>query len=153
ACRERRGKQGGAKKLQEGGRNGALASLAGSMRQRGMREEAIEAALLVENAARCEPALSEDEVRAIARSIAQYPSGDEAGGVLPPYFEHNGAVHLRKMTKEGTVSVPLCNFTARIVGEVVYDDGAEQTRRLAVEGSLAGGMLLPRAEIMAADFA
>lgn len=58
----------------EGKRNSALASLAGSMRRRGMSVEAIEAALLLENATRCVPPLDETEVRRIARSVARYPA-------------------------------------------------------------------------------
>ena len=56
-----------------GRRNSHLTSLAGSMRRRGMGEEAIAAALLIENTARCEPSLSVSDVRGVARSICNYP--------------------------------------------------------------------------------
>lgn len=56
----------------EGGRNATLASLAGTMRKRGMAEDSIRAALLAENAARCRPPLTEAEVVRIAGSIAGY---------------------------------------------------------------------------------
>jgi putative DNA primase/helicase len=58
--------------VEPGGRNDRLTSLAGTMRRRGMEAEAIEAALQVHNAQRCNPPLSDDEVRAIARSVANY---------------------------------------------------------------------------------
>jgi hypothetical protein len=58
--------------LSEGQRNSALASMAGSMRQKGFGEAAIIAALLAENTDRCRPPLSESEVAKIARSIARY---------------------------------------------------------------------------------
>ena len=58
--------------IAEGGRNHALASLAGTMRRRGMTPEAIEAALVKENDARCKPPLPAGEVREIARSVARY---------------------------------------------------------------------------------
>ena len=58
--------------IAEGGRNAALASLAGTMRRRGISPEAIEAALLLENAARCNPPLPSEEVRAIAWSVGRY---------------------------------------------------------------------------------
>lgn len=45
--------------IPEGRRNNHLASLAGSMRRRGMSPAGIEAALLAENAARCDPPLPE----------------------------------------------------------------------------------------------
>jgi hypothetical protein len=60
----------------EGQRNATLASLAGTMRRRGMRPESIKAALLAENEARCVPPLSETEVLDIARSISRYPGGE-----------------------------------------------------------------------------
>lgn len=58
--------------IPEGRRNAKLASLAGTMRRRGMSEAAIRAALLAENVARCRPPLEEDEVRGIASSVAKY---------------------------------------------------------------------------------
>jgi hypothetical protein len=42
------------------------------MRRRGMTREAIEAALLQENAARCNPPLPDYEVRVIAESVSRY---------------------------------------------------------------------------------
>jgi bifunctional DNA primase/polymerase-like protein/AAA domain-containing protein/primase-like protein len=61
--------------IPEGHRNAALASLAGTMRKRGMSEVAIEAALLAENRKRCNPPLSDTEIRAIAQSIGRYAAG------------------------------------------------------------------------------
>jgi putative DNA primase/helicase len=61
--------------IKDGSRNSTLASLAGTMRARGMSDEAIEAALLEENKKHCRPPLEEDEVRGIAQSISRYPSG------------------------------------------------------------------------------
>ncbi len=58
-------------RIPEGQRNGWLTSLAGTMRRRGACEEAILAALLVENR-RCMPPLEGDEVQTIARSVARY---------------------------------------------------------------------------------
>lgn len=61
--------------IPDGQRNQTLTSLAGSMRRRGMSMAAMEAALLTENIARCRPPLSDEEVRAIAASVARYPAG------------------------------------------------------------------------------
>lgn len=55
-----------------GGRNTALASLAGTMRRRGMSEQTIYVALLEENRARCFPPLDIDEVAGIAKSVCRY---------------------------------------------------------------------------------
>jgi nicotinamidase-related amidase len=63
----------------KGGRTNRLVSLAGSMHKRGMTPEAIEAALLKENA-RFDPPLPEGKVRAIAHDIpARYPNPAEEG--------------------------------------------------------------------------
>src|SRR5208282_3744668 len=61
--------------ISEGSRNDTLASMAGSMRGRGMTQEAIEAALLTTNMQQCNPPLSDDEVRGIACSISKYAPG------------------------------------------------------------------------------
>lgn len=58
--------------IKEGGRNSALISLAGTMRRVGMSEDAILAALVKENIARCTPPLEAKEVETIARSGASY---------------------------------------------------------------------------------
>ena len=58
--------------IARGKRNATLASLAGTMRCRGMPEEAIEAALLEVNRRQCSPPLAETDVRQLAQSIALY---------------------------------------------------------------------------------
>jgi len=75
-----------------GQRNAALARLAGVMRRHGASEDAIAAALLIENRLRCDPALPEAEIKRIATSIARYrPAGTGAaasrgghGGMATP---------------------------------------------------------------------
>lgn len=63
--------------ISHGSRNEILTSLAGSMRRRGMSEEAIFAALQAENSERCDPPLPIIDIRKIARSVARYePSND-----------------------------------------------------------------------------
>ncbi|MGB5047792.1 MAG: phage/plasmid primase, P4 family [Caldilineaceae bacterium] len=58
--------------IPDGKRNSTLTSLAGSMRRRGMSQNAIAAALLAENSARCVPPLDPAEVQAIATSVCRY---------------------------------------------------------------------------------
>ncbi|MCZ4317066.1 DUF3987 domain-containing protein [Comamonadaceae bacterium G21597-S1] len=72
--------------IAEGSRNVALASLAGTMRSRGMTASAIEAGLLAHNSERCVPPLPDKEVRQIARSMARYPVTNDAA--------HDDASHL-----------------------------------------------------------
>jgi putative DNA primase/helicase len=60
--------------IPEGKRNMHLTSLAGTMRNRGMIQEEIAAALLAVNAARCAPPLRDKEVKEIAQSVSRYDS-------------------------------------------------------------------------------
>lgn len=60
----------------EGERNKTLASLAGTMRARGMNYESIFAALLTFNQTQVQPSLPESEVDTIARSVAGYAPKD-----------------------------------------------------------------------------
>ncbi len=65
--------QGASGPILEGSRNDSLCSLAGAMRRKGMEEQAIVAALLAENACRCQPPLPNEEVLNIAKSVMRYP--------------------------------------------------------------------------------
>ncbi|ADL50609.1 DUF927 domain-containing protein [Clostridium cellulovorans] len=58
--------------IEEGSRNAVMASIAGSLRRKGLSFEAILAALLVENNNRCNPPLNDSEVETIAKSICRY---------------------------------------------------------------------------------
>lgn len=62
-------------KIGEGRRNDWLYRLGCSMRAKGLGESAIVAALLAENAERCDPPCPEAEVRATAKSAASKPPG------------------------------------------------------------------------------
>jgi putative DNA primase/helicase len=64
------------KEITEGGRNNHLASLAGTLRRKGMSADGILAALLAENQAGCNPPLDGESVKKIAGSIASYESGN-----------------------------------------------------------------------------
>ena len=74
-------------KITEGVRNDTLFRLAAALRAKGLGKEAIQAALLVENRARCQPPLPEDEVRSIAGSVGRY-----LPGALPPVEVERGKV-------------------------------------------------------------
>ena len=66
-------------KIARGQRNQTLASLAGSMRRRGMASDEIATALLAVNDRRCDPPLPEADVRRIAGSVANYQPRIGAG--------------------------------------------------------------------------
>ncbi len=62
--------------IQEGQRNNTLTRIAGKLRHDGLTEDEILAALLRINQNRCNPPLSENEVKTIANSIGKYAAGD-----------------------------------------------------------------------------
>jgi hypothetical protein len=69
--------------IPEGKRNATLTAIAGRLRRTGMSVDSIEAALQRENDDRCYPSLPEQEVRAIARSVARYEPGDPVTVKVP----------------------------------------------------------------------
>jgi putative DNA primase/helicase len=69
-------------KIPEGKRDGTLASLAGTMRKRGMAQSAIEAALIVTNNERCDPPLPEADIKRIAASVARYEPSKVNGNAV-----------------------------------------------------------------------
>lgn len=98
--------------IPDGQRNATLTSLAGSMRRRGMSEEAIYSALAVENEQRCSPPLPEMDVRKIAHSIARYapddpvhvfPTNTTMDGERPEgvYFVREIANDIRDLYRQG----------------------------------------------------
>lgn len=71
------------------------------------------------------------------------------GGSLALYLEKD-----RVICKINDKSAfPLCNFTARIIEEVIHDNGEEKTLVSAIEGKLSNGQILPRIEVLAGSFA
>lgn len=61
--------------ISEGNRNVVLASVAGSLRDRGLDAETICVVLLEVNRVRCGPPLEESEVLSVGKAIAKYPAG------------------------------------------------------------------------------
>jgi hypothetical protein len=83
----------------------------------------------------------------IRKKKTDFPQGDAA------YFiSKESIICHRKETKDGPVSWPLCNFAARIVEQVVYDDGVESRIMLVVEGELFDGTSLKPSTITAEEF-
>jgi hypothetical protein len=90
-------------RIPEGSRNTTLTSVAGSMRRRGLGEEAIFAALRIFNQERCTPPLDEAEIRKIAQSIARYEPGDDALRAAVG----SGAPAFRRSAGDGEVGILL----------------------------------------------
>lgn len=85
--------------IRAGQRNTVLASIAGTMRRRGLLEPEIRAALLEVNRSRCRPPLDEQEVSGIAASIARYAVGtdlqlSEQGSTDKHIVERSGPIPL-----------------------------------------------------------
>lgn len=123
-----------------GQRNDTLASLAGSMRFRGMRGSEILAALRVVNEGRCQPPLDDDEVAGIAESIARYdPTAPPvpASSVLKPSPSGGGDLLAESADHGGHSRCTLARYPGRFLhtdakGWLAYDGkrwsagGAEQ---------------------------
>ncbi|HEV2378637.1 MAG TPA: toprim domain-containing protein [Terriglobia bacterium] len=73
-------------------------------------------------------------------------------GTAGPYRVQAGHICVERMTHQGAVTVPLCNFVARVVEELVFDDGVETTRSFAIEGKLENGTRLPLIRVPVAQF-
>jgi len=67
-----------------------------------------------------------------------------------PYRAAREGLRFHKRTPHGVDVVPLTNFTARIVADVVRDDGVESSRLFEMEGTRAGR--INRFEVSAAAF-
>jgi DNA primase catalytic core len=84
------------------------------------------------------------------------PSGTpgENGGTrsTTSYLVESERICVKRMTKDGPVIIPLCNFNARVVEELVLDDGAETTRSFAIEGALESGEQLPLIRVPGSQF-
>jgi hypothetical protein len=79
---------------------------------------------------------------------SQRPRPESAGA----YRVAGGRIVHNRVTREGPVEVPLCNFSARIAEVVSRDDGVERSAVFTIEGSLADGRTLPALSVPATEF-
>jgi hypothetical protein len=68
------------------------------------------------------------------------------------YRAVGGRIVREVLTRDGPLEVPLANFDARIVEQIIVDDGAEHRLTLATESDLSDGTPLPRVEVAADQF-
>jgi hypothetical protein len=81
------------------------------------------------------------------------PKGTGSPPADGKYTVENGCLAMVRTDRDGgSTTIPLCNFTARIVEEIVRDDGVERSRLFVVEGQLANGEKLPPAQVGAEEF-
>jgi len=92
-------------------------------------------------------ALKKRVIEAVKEQPPELARGETGG-----FFESNGSICRTKLTSHGPLTVPLANFTARIVDETVRDDGAESRVTLGVSGKLANGRPLRRIEVAGEAF-
>ena len=74
-----------------------------------------------------------DDVMRLATKELKPPPEDESRELEADYQQTARGLVWRKPTGNGPVGTLITNFTARIVAEVVEDDGAEQTRTYHIE--------------------
>jgi hypothetical protein len=80
---------------------------------------------------------SVEDLLKLATTELQEPPQEEEDEAPPiPYRETPHGLVLDKHTKDGLIPTPLTNFTARIIGDIVEDDGAEQRRSFEIEAEL-----------------
>ena len=96
---------------------------------------------------------SVDDLLALATSEVKALPQDEAEERAGPYLVSGGVICHEKQNHDGPMTVPLCNFTARITEERLRDDGIERTLAFVLEGKLQSGPPLPPAEVSASQFA
>ena len=72
--------------------------------------------------------------------------------ITGPYIATPEGIIYRRPTRDGTVDQLLSNFTARIVEEVIADDGVNERGELVIDGELAGGIALPRITVPTTQF-
>jgi hypothetical protein len=94
-----------------------------------------------------------DDLLDLATEELKNAPKDEAEQRAGPYLIAKGAIHYEKASRDGPVTVPLGNFSARITEERLRDDGVEQTFKLVLEGKLQSGLPLPPVEVTASQFA
>lgn len=138
----------------EGARNASLASLAGTMRRRGMDQDVIETALIGHNQRHCLPPLSTDEVVAVARSVAQYDPepepvehltwGDSPGQTVADYSELTAeSARVEQMIEEDPPPVEMLVeglLPAKVTAMVAGAGGVGKTTILTeMATAMAGG--------------
>jgi hypothetical protein len=78
----------------------------------------------------------DDVLRLASSALPRLEQPDSDGDGPHPYRAEACGIVYEKPTRDGAVDVPLCNFTARIVAEVVEDDGVEQHRLVQLSAQL-----------------
>ncbi len=92
------------------------------------------------------------DLLALAADELRRPPGG-AAGEDGPFAVRDGQLCYRKRERDGDVWLPMGNFSARIVEEVIADDGATERGELVIAGALADGTPLPWVRVAPSRFA
>lgn len=95
--------------IPSGKRNATLTSLGGSMRARGMTRRAITAALVAENATRCDPPLADAEVKTIAASVSRYPANTPSGAAGADVFHMTDLGNAHRLVSRHGADLRYCH--------------------------------------------
>jgi hypothetical protein len=125
--------------INEGQRNNALASVAGTLRNRGFAAEEMQQMLQTVNENRCSPPLEEKEVQKIAQSVERYEPSDpitngqaDSGGAPASgerYITKDGRIIYVKPKGDGEEKWSVvANFMAKIEREITREDGTRLYR-------------------------
>ncbi len=96
--------------------------------------------------------LAHAEREARAETAGSTAVAREENAEAGPYRVEDGRIVREKQTQHGTITDPLCNFTATVTEEVVLDDGVESTRAFILGGRLDSGETLPGVRVPASRF-
>lgn len=118
-------------------------------------DNALERRRFARDVERREPGVTAQEVDGailgLSSRLPPWTNATPAEGDAPmgvPYIVHNGRICTVSYDDDGRPAhQPLCNFDARIVAQVLIDDGAEPRGELEIEGTLANGRSLPVARV------
>lgn len=112
-----------------------------------------------------------DKIQEIAQKIRE--SNIELGAIVSPkldkarkqkkealsentgkmyFINDKGQICRQKTNNDGTIAIPLCNFNAKIIEEIIKDDGAEKTTNFLIEGYTEDGRTLPKTEVPASKY-
>lgn len=86
--------------IPDGQRNQTLTSIAGALRQSGLSESAIVAALRATNSERCKPPLDDAEVRKIAWSVSRYEPDQSAVAVAEGWATQDAEEYERRQSND-----------------------------------------------------
>lgn len=84
---------------------------------------------------------------------AEMSTEDGRSRVAGYFVNEEGCLARERMTAQGVVVEPLCNFSASVTEELILDNGIETSRVYGVEGKLGTGEALPPIRVPVQEFA